>query len=1292
MDKSTRNAIERATQQARKLLDDDFSSQLEGTFDVLRSGVIASSGGVHLSARQQFQREKIVAAIDHKRASGMTASEAVVDYVRDAAFTTLNRFIALKMLEARELVQECITKGEQSAGYREFCGMAPGLALIADAAGYRLYVESLFDEFSTEIKVLFDRSDVASILWPKRQTFEGLLAILNAIELKGVWGEDETIGWVYQFFNSGEERRKMRDESQVPRNSRELAVRNQFFTPRYVVQFLVDNTLGRLWLEMHGEQTALVNICEYLLRSADEPPLSRPRKDPRDLRILDPACGSGHFLLYSFDLLLNIYEDAWSAEGPAPRCDATAHSLLDDYPDIAELRLAVPRLIVENNLHGVDIDPRCAQIAALALWLRAQRAWKDAGIRAADRPRIARTHIVVAEPIPGDTVLVDQFATSLNPPLLRDLFKKMVGESHLAGELGVLLRMEEGIASELSRARDQFVKQRGTTAYLPGMEPAVKQGSLDLSGIDNDSFFHEAETRIVDALRGFSESASGSTHVRRSLFADDAAQGVALIDLVRSRFDVILMNPPFGELPEAGKNLLGKARARRPFDAYTQFLYRSVELLSDRGYVGAIVSKTFMTHAEFEITRRWMLSEEGSLRVFVELGSGVLDAAVEVAAITLSPGVNDKAKFFDLIMENDKGQVLKSYFGNADSSAELCRKYSQFLSMPGAPLAYRLSADAANSIAQEATLSDFVEGAWGLFTAADDRFLRAWWEVEPDSLGSTWMPFAKGGTPLAFFAEPLLVVRWEDEGAEILSRKGDKGQVLARAPNKDKYGMPGLTYSSISASGLRVRPLSEGVIFSIKGPALFPRSNREKLLPLMEMLNTGEVSYLLSSLSSNRSAELNYALRISIPRDWGSYFSGKVARELFRLQRWFATGSETSRYFLGYPIERDENGAAGEIIAESALENLNEAGKLAFSRIGLNDEAVESYRPRTQHLSSPPNADSHAVLSHLVGVAFGRWHPSVIEPREAEGTLSDEFSALPRVPCAAANAILRSGGAPNVLAEDAGHVADIVALVSAQAEKLNIHDPLILDRDVARKYIREEFFSNHIIKYSESSRRAPIYWQLSIKSAKYSLWTYYLSLTKDTIYALQNEFVVPKLIHEERKLSEMKAEFGVSPASSMRKDLLSQESFIEELRDLLNELKIVAPLWNPNIGDGVILTMAPLWRLVPQNRSWQTELKKKWEELIAGQCDWSGVAMHLWPERVVPKCALDRSLSIAHGLQDVFWVDTGGGKWKPRQTPSRNIEELVRERTSIAVKTALKSLTDAPTSIGQNGRTRSSSS
>ena len=111
MDRSTRNAIERATQRARALLQEDFSSQLEGTFDILRSGDIAAKGGPHLSSRQVVQRVKIVAAIEHKRAAGMTAVQAVSDYVRDTAFTTLNRFVALKMLEARELAQECITRG-----------------------------------------------------------------------------------------------------------------------------------------------------------------------------------------------------------------------------------------------------------------------------------------------------------------------------------------------------------------------------------------------------------------------------------------------------------------------------------------------------------------------------------------------------------------------------------------------------------------------------------------------------------------------------------------------------------------------------------------------------------------------------------------------------------------------------------------------------------------------------------------------------------------------------------------------------------------------------------------------------------------------------------------------------------------------------------------------------------------------------------------------------------------------------------------------------------------------------
>ena len=635
MDSDTRGLLESATQRARRLLEADFEAQLEGTYDIRPGGEIVAAAGPHLTPRQRILRGGIVAAIEHKRAAAMPAPAAIADYVRDAAFTTLNRFVALKLLEARGLVQECITRGEESAGYREFTGLAPGLLLLPDGEGYRLYVECLFDELSTEVKVLFDRRDPASILWPRRQTFHELLAIWNAPELASVWGEDETIGWVYQYFNSKDERQQMRDASQVPRNSRELAVRNQFFTPRYVVQFLTDNTLGRIWLQMRAGDTALATRCEFLVRDGAAA-TARAKKDPREIRVLDPACGSGHFLLYAFDLLLVMYEEAWH-DPTLPRA-AHGRSLREDYPDLASLRRALPALIVERNLFGVDIDPRAAQIAALALWLRAQRAYAAMGIAAGDRAPVTRTHVVVAEPIAGEAALVEAFAANLDPPLLRDLFQKMVTETRLAGELGSLLRLESALAAHIERARQLFAAQAQPTpaqTFLPGMQPA-RQLELDLSGIDDASFFHEVEGRILAALRRFADASAGASGVRRRLFAQDAGQGIALLDLQRTRFDVVLMNPPFGAGSAAGKERFEQSYPRTKNDVYAAFVERGIELLHKGGMLGAITSRTGFFLSTFQRWREEILLQEAPPVVFADLGYGVLDGAmVEVAAYCL---------------------------------------------------------------------------------------------------------------------------------------------------------------------------------------------------------------------------------------------------------------------------------------------------------------------------------------------------------------------------------------------------------------------------------------------------------------------------------------------------------------------------------------------------------------------------------------------------------------------------------------------------------------------------------
>lgn len=192
----TRNAIERATQKARRLLEDDFAAQLEGTYDVLENGTVAPKPGPHLTLRQAIWREKLVASIAHKRAAGMSPRDAVTDYRRDAAFTTLNLFAALKMLEARHLVQPCISKGEQSSGYQEFCGLAPGVALLPRARDIGCTSRAFSTSCQQRSRCCSTGAIVsASVLWPRRGTFEELLALFNAPELARVWGgRDDWLG------------------------------------------------------------------------------------------------------------------------------------------------------------------------------------------------------------------------------------------------------------------------------------------------------------------------------------------------------------------------------------------------------------------------------------------------------------------------------------------------------------------------------------------------------------------------------------------------------------------------------------------------------------------------------------------------------------------------------------------------------------------------------------------------------------------------------------------------------------------------------------------------------------------------------------------------------------------------------------------------------------------------------------------------------------------------------------------------------------------------------------------
>ena len=623
-DQATRNRLQRFVNDARKVLETEFGRQLQNEYGLdPNSGAVAPLDKLaHLPDAKKETARILRDILAHYLANeeGADSKAALERIVREQAFTVLNRIVALRMAEARGLLIESIDHGYQAKGFQLYARVL-GNSLGETGDAYRCYLFSVFDELAQDLPGLFDRYSPQGRLFPRENALLQLIELVNQAEISQLWAEDEAIGWIFQYFNSKEERKKMRDESAAPRNSRELAVRNQFFTPRYVVEFLVDNTLGRLWFNATGGETALRERCQYLLVKPDEKPAPGSRlRDPRTLKLLDPACGSMHFGLYAFDLFSEIYREAWAWEqqnGPGSLDESLAAGqellpLCQSYVDEAAFLRDIPRLIIECNIYGVDIDPRAAQIAALALWLRAQRAWHEAGIKATDRPAIGRGNVVAAIAPPHEIELREQMKAMLDGKDAA-LFEKTLQLLKNLPELGVLLRVEQ---------------------ELPALIRQVYGEIGDLFKETDAETWQTAELRLREALVEYAQAAK-STYQSR-LFAQDAMELLRMIDLIREKFDVVVMNPPFGALSNGVKDSLGKAYPRSKNDLLAIFVERGLELAHTGGRLGAITSRTCFFLSSYQKWREEVVLDIGKPEVFADLGHGVMDdAMVEASAYVL---------------------------------------------------------------------------------------------------------------------------------------------------------------------------------------------------------------------------------------------------------------------------------------------------------------------------------------------------------------------------------------------------------------------------------------------------------------------------------------------------------------------------------------------------------------------------------------------------------------------------------------------------------------------------------
>jgi len=431
LSKPDRDAIARAVQRLRALFEEEFTRQATGRFGLHtdRRGAPSSNGdapspedpeaalrpwvepveALSLTPTQVVQRAELVGAIAYLCREGMDGGAAVTRLIREATFTATNQLLAVRVAEAVGVLAQVTAQGRRSSGYREIVrDLFPLLAQDSDE-GLWTCIQVWGDELGATVPLLFDRRIPTAAFAPDRTCVDDAIAIINDPAVAVAWGEPEALGWAYQFFNKKDERDQMREESAAPRDSRELAVRNQFFTPRYVVDWLVQNTLGRRLRQAGYDLDLPLLIGEVGGRI----PLAL-----EDIRVLDPAVGSGHFLLGCYDLL----EQAWKTQRVSP-ADAAPYIL--------------------RSLHGIEIDPRASQVAQAVLVLRARRAAPHADL---EPPAIA-----TARPLPAAPNVRREVFGKLSANA-RDVADELNDALEQAATLGSLLKVEQRLDAAFRRA------------------------------------------------------------------------------------------------------------------------------------------------------------------------------------------------------------------------------------------------------------------------------------------------------------------------------------------------------------------------------------------------------------------------------------------------------------------------------------------------------------------------------------------------------------------------------------------------------------------------------------------------------------------------------------------------------------------------------------------------------------------------------------------------------------------------------------------------------------------------
>lgn len=565
-----------------------------------------------------------------------------------------------------------------------------------------------------------------------------------------------------------------------------------------------------------------------------------------------------------------------------------------------------------------------------------------------------------------------------------------------------------------------------------------------------------------------------------------------------------------------------------------------------------------------------------------------------------------------------------------------------FDAVPGKPFAYWVSDDIREIFKRLPRFEgDGRTVRVGLQTSDDFRFLRDWWEVDCNEITQKWRPFAKGGAFSPFYADVHLSINWMDDGAELIAFP------LCVIRNPDYYFRSGITWP-LRAHRFSPQLMPAGCVFSVRGYSAFPAEGCE--LATLALFSSAAFDYIFKT-ALGRFGYPEFIVGVLQMLPWVEPTTAnaealqRLAKRAWSLKRSLDTVNETSHAFLLPLLIRDRIGAFATGAIESELADIQaEIDSISFNLYGFSeadreaamgqgagelvaDDDIDDDASEDAEAEAPP---VDALLSWAVGVAFGRFDWRLAMGERAAPAEPEPFDPLP----AKSPGMLPDGATsfhahPGILVDDQGHPHDLAHLIEEILARVETPVP----EDV-RRWLQRDFFAFHLQRYSKSRRKAPIYWPLATPSGSYTLWVYYPSFTSQTLYTAINDFIEPKLKQVGAGVTALRNK-GSARSRDDEKQFEALQAFELELIGLRDTLLKLAPTYKPSQDDGVQISAAPLWPLF-RHKPWQKLLKDTWAKLEKGDYDWAHLAMSYWPERVREKCKTDKSLAIAHCLEDLY--------------------------------------------------------